>query len=122
MDMKHTPGPHRAQLCSGPGHWQIIDESCRQIGLARHWPDKHGANTPEAAAETQGNAVLWAAAPDLLAAQTMGAQVDTPAFLEWLADRLVHVYKENPNVDFVLSLRSRAAAGRAAINKAKGIK
>jgi hypothetical protein len=35
---------------------------------------------------------------------------DTPIeeFLEWLADRLVYVYKESPNVDFVLSLRKRA--------------
>jgi hypothetical protein len=27
------------------------------------------------------------------------------AFLDWLADRLVHVYGESPNVDFVLRLR-----------------
>ena len=26
-------------------------------------------------------------------------------FLSWVADRLVHVYRENPNVDFVLHLR-----------------
>jgi len=32
----------------------------------------------------------------------------TPQFLNWIADRLVHVYGESENVDFVLSLRQRA--------------
>lgn len=31
-------------------------------------------------------------------------------FLRWMADRLVHVYKESPNVDFVLKLRAIAAS------------
>ena len=48
----------------------------------------------------------------------MGAQLNTPDFLEWIADRLVHVHGENPNVDYVLTLRDRAKAGRAAIAKA----
>jgi hypothetical protein len=30
-------------------------------------------------------------------------------FLSWLADRLVHVYKENPNLDFVHATRRIAA-------------
>lgn len=29
-------------------------------------------------------------------------------FLNWIADRLVNVYKESPNVDFVLRLREIA--------------
>lgn len=29
-------------------------------------------------------------------------------FLTWIADRLVHIYSESPNVDFVLKLRSIA--------------
>jgi hypothetical protein len=29
-------------------------------------------------------------------------------FLNWVADRLVHVYGESPNVDFVLKLRQIA--------------
>jgi len=29
--------------------------------------------------------------------------------LEFVADRLVHIYHENPNVDFVLALRRRAS-------------
>lgn len=69
--------------------------------------------------ENLANANLIAAAPELLACQTMGAQANTPDFLDWVADRLVFVYGENPNVDFVLSLRERAKAGRDAIAKAK---
>jgi hypothetical protein len=46
--------------------------------------------------------------------------MDTPTFMDWLADRLVAVYGEKPSVDFVLSLRERAKAGRAAIAKATG--
>lgn len=30
-------------------------------------------------------------------------------FLNWIADRFVHKYKESENVDFVLSLRRRAS-------------
>lgn len=66
------------------------------------------------------DARLIAAAPDLLEAQTMGVEVNTPDFLDWIADRLVQVHKESQNVDFVLSLRERAKAGRAAIAKATG--
>lgn len=29
-------------------------------------------------------------------------------FLHWVADRLVYIYKESPNVDFVLRLREMA--------------
>lgn len=38
-----------------------------------------------------------------------------PAFYDWIADRLVHQYGEDPNVDFVLTLRRRAALGREAL-------
>lgn len=37
--------------------------------------------------------------------------VDTRKFLDWIADRLVHVYKESENVDFVLKLRRLARTG-----------
>lgn len=66
------------------------------------------------------NARLMAAAPDLLAAQTMGAEINTPDFLDWIADRLTKVHGESPMVDYVQSLRARATAGRAAIAKAEG--
>jgi hypothetical protein len=56
----------------------------------------------------------------LLSAQTMGAELNTPDFLEWIADRLVHVHGEHPRVDCVISLRMRAKAGREAIARCKG--
>ena len=38
-----------------------------------------------------------------------------PKFLDWVADRLVNVYGESENVDFVICLRRRAAKAAAAI-------
>lgn len=66
---------------------------------------------------------VFAAAPELLEALTMSqhpawGNMSTPDFLDWVADRLVYQYGENPSVDFVVSLRKRAFAGRAAISKA----
>jgi hypothetical protein len=46
---------------------------------------------------------------------TMGAQVNTPDFLDWMAARLVHVYGESPLIDFVQSLQLRAAVMRQAL-------
>lgn len=40
-----------------------------------------------------------------------------PDFLDWLADRLVYVYGESPNVDFVLALRRKAMRDRSAIDR-----
>lgn len=57
---------------------------------------------------------------DLLAAHEPDNDPSGPDFLEWIADRLVHIHGESPNVDFVLALRRKAARARAAIAKAKG--
>lgn len=73
---------------------------------------------PSGLLEARKHANLAAAAPELLEAQTMGEQLNTPEFLDWLADRLIHVYHESPNIDFVLSLRARAEAGRKALSLA----
>jgi hypothetical protein len=59
---------------------------------------------------------LHEAARDLLMAHE--PELTGPYFLEWLANRLVDVYREDPNVDFVLCLRRRAKKARAAIEKA----
>lgn len=47
-------------------------------------------------------------------AMDMGQTKDTGAFLDWIADRLVNVYGESDGVDFVLSLRERTEALKAA--------
>lgn len=47
---------YRAQPLEGPGHYQIIDESCLQIALVRHWPDLHGVNTDESRKTTKDRA------------------------------------------------------------------
>lgn len=61
---------------------------------------------------------LIAAAPDFYHAATTGAQVNLPDFLEWIAARLIRL-GDNPNADFVLTLRDRAKLLRAAIAKAE---
>ena len=63
---------------------------------------------------------LSAAAPNLLEAHE--PEREGPDFLDWVADRLVNVYGESENVDFVICLRRRAAKARAAIAKALGSK
>lgn len=67
---------------------------------------------------TDANARLISAAPELLEAHD--PEQTGPDFLDWIADRLVNVYGESPNIDFVLSLRKRAEMSRAAILKATG--
>lgn len=70
----------------------------------------------------ESNKALIAAAPDLLECLTDGAQLSTPDFLDWIADRLVNVHGENTNVDYVFTLRDRANKMRKAIAKARGVK
>lgn len=95
-------------IVSKPGDGYVTRDVCRLDGSTM------------AAFHQRENARLIAAAPELLEAQVMGQGINTPDFLDWLADRLVHVYGERPQIGFVLSLRERAASGRAAIAKATG--
>ena len=55
---------------------------------------------------------------DRLRAAARGGNADktTAELLEWVADRLVHVHGENPNVDYVRACRERAAMLRDALN------
>ena len=64
------------------------------------------------------DALLIAAAPELF--DSHEPEREGADFLDWIADRLVHVYGESENVDFVICLRRRAAKARAAIKKATG--
>ena len=43
-----------------------------------------------------------------------------PRFLDWVADRMVLVYGESENADFVICLRRRAAKAAAAIARVRG--
>lgn len=43
-----------------------------------------------------------------LKAAIVGSPTPGPTFFRWIADRMVDVYKEPDNVDFVVSLRKRA--------------
>lgn len=43
-----------------------------------------------------------------------------PDNLDWVADRLVYHYGENPNVDFVVALHRKAKKARTILAKAEG--
>jgi hypothetical protein len=107
-----------------PGPWEyVVDLMGRHAGaFAVSASDGmvvcQRAAYPERLEEMRGNARLIAAAPDLLEAHEDSRS--SPEFLNWVADRLVNVHGENPNVDYVLALRRRAAKARAAIDKAEG--
>jgi len=107
MRFDHTPGTWLATV-----YLDVVAEDGSPIARL--------ASTRGKYEDEEANARLISAAPDLLEAQTMGVEVSTPDFLDWIASRLVNHYGESPNVDFVLSLRDRASAGRAAIAKATG--
>ena len=103
---QHTPGP-----------WEI-DDAFKMSTVITNGTDMvicqiHGVG-PGANADGR----LIAAAPDLLEAHE--PEREGADFLDWIADRLVHVYGESENVDFVICLRRRAAKARAAIAKATG--
>lgn len=111
MNEQHTPGPWQwdGNVCDYDPEQEapwIVD-----VELSRVLTGTIKCKNP-------ADARLLAAAPDLLACQTMGAQLNTPDFLDWIADRLEHIHGEDPNVDYILSLRARADAGRAAIARA----
>lgn len=135
---KATPGPWHV---GGP-HFGRYDVWAQEHGCARqsiavmhafgkkgsHYGDMFAAN----AALIADAGTVWGAtgktpsqlAADLAAAQEEAARLRAalepsrsgPDFYDWLADRLVHKYGEDPNVDFVLTLRRRAALGRQALN------
>jgi hypothetical protein len=51
----------------GPYHHQIINDSCLQLALVRHWPEEDGLHSDKSIEETAANARLIAASPELLA-------------------------------------------------------
>ncbi len=114
----HTPGPwsvyEDANKVAAHGAKHLISLSAYGDYYTESLTDERGEFFNPA------DARLIAAAPDLLSCLTMGAELDTPDMLDWIADRLVAVHGENPHIDFVVSLRDRANAMRAAIAKAKG--
>jgi hypothetical protein len=109
IESRHTPGPWAD---AGDG-WIAGPDGC---SVAQY----KGCGSHEAEWPNPADFHLALAATDLLEAMTTGAQLNLPDFLEWIAARLVHVHGENPNVDYVQTLRNRAALCRAAIAKATG--
>ena len=109
-------------MTTTPGPWT---QGTSADGRSCVWLDGHtepeetmGPDDTWIDCNTEANARLIGAAPDLLGAHE--PEREGPDFLDWVADRLVNVYGESENVDFVICLRRRAAKARTAIAKAKG--
>lgn len=109
---KPTPGPW-TQGTSNQGRTCVwIDghtEPASTMGLPDTWID----------CVTEANARLIAAAPKLL--DSHEPERGGADFLDWVADRLVNVYGESEDVDFVICLRRRAVKAREAISQAMGV-
>ena len=118
MSAKRSPGPWRWKSEGYQGDMPALvdangDEVC-------NFGDSDFFLPTEGTPPNEADQALIAASPELLESQTMGQSLNTPDFLDWIADRCVTVYGESPDIDFVRSLRERAAAGRSAIAKATG--
>lgn len=66
----------------------------------------------------------WMPSPEMLHGKEMARAIrggtalnDTPELLEFLAARLVHVYGESENIDFIRAARERAAMLRNSLPK-----
>ena len=98
----------------------LIDRLRYRVNNPSAWPegfDEQGSELfREAAKSIEEQALVIS---ELVEAIDKGAQVNTPEMMEWVADRLVFVYGESPNVDFVQSLRIRAERLRSALSKAR---
>lgn len=118
---EHTPGPWVVVFSKKNGAALRIEapNDAGVAGAAGSVIRQNGIGIPSSKIG-KANASLIAASPDFYHAATTGAQVNLPDFLEWIADRLVHVHGDSPNVDFVLTCRHRAQLLRASIVKAEG--
>lgn len=112
--------------------WDEEGDDIRQkwIGLAR--VAASALTTPEPKAGTgdgwEARALAAEAALERLraaldrlvyAAQGGNAEIGNVEAFRWLADRLVNVYGESPNVDFVRALRTRAAMLEVPLDEAR---
>jgi hypothetical protein len=116
-EAKHTPGPWRAGFQDEMS--RSVEMNVRAEGVdGQPWVAICRCNF--GGIDIEANARLIAAAPDLLASWEPDRDVTGPDFLDWVADRLVRVYGEPADVDFVLKLRRMAEMGRAALAKVEG--
>ena len=119
-----TPGPwnvdpsYPGDVCAGTGHDVAV--TCYKGMKPIDLDGTEATIGPQSREEAEANARLIAAAPDLLTVLTNGAQLNMPDFLEWIAVRLVNVHGDDPNIDFVQTLRHRAKLCREAIAAATG--
>jgi hypothetical protein len=88
----------------------VMEEKQTLVTIPYDWFERMGTDLTSARA----------AIADMAAALEPSATPSGPDFLDWIANRLVNVYGESENVDFVLALRRKANAARATLDKHKG--
>lgn len=76
------------------------------------------------AEDPEGALRRWHPSPEMMRGNEMAKAIrggtalnDTSTLIEFLADRLVEVYGENANIDFILAARERAAMLRRSLPK-----
>lgn len=124
-------------MIEGPWRWMIHDHSMASLlGKPKENTDGHIMSVspcPACAGRADPKEWQWgrcctpydddarliAAAPEFYHAAIVGAQVNLPDLMEWVAARLIR-FGDSPNVDFVHTLRDRAKLLRSAIAKAEG--
>lgn len=116
-ESKHTP-QLRAGEIRHAGRTRLVEYADGRRGFAAEVQAGYIGNEVDEA-NRDALALLFAAAPLMLEAHEPNATPPGPDFLEFIADRLV-MHGDDPNADFVLALRRKAAKARAAIKAAGG--
>lgn len=88
-----------------------IRDRCHGIGIRISDDVEKMAIAALAAPAAQGNTLEG----ELTKIVMSGAETDFPGFLDWIANRLVYRHGDNPNIDYVQTLRLRASQIRTAI-------
>lgn len=107
---------------SGPGPLYMVtyERDCGARGWAWQHQWEEWLASPEAQPDPMAERVkaLEGQVESLRYAARGGtAREDTATLVEFLVDRLVHVYDESPNVDFIRAGRERAAMLRRALKE-----
>jgi hypothetical protein len=121
-----TPGPWEYDACEVRATGPTMPPDVSQWIVTGYGPEIYGeGHEPGVQNGDDGHFIAGARewVPALLAENDelrdalrwTGSPTPHPEFLRWIADRLVNVHGENPNVDYVLSLRQRADAFERAL-------
>lgn len=106
MDTPEQIAERIAMFCPPDYRGSVVDAALLALTAERQRAEAAGRERDELAAyNTALRKVL-----------EMGTQLNLSKFLNWIAERLIKVYRENPNIDYIISLRERAMAAEEALS------